>query len=82
MLNKIIDFLWGGILGGLCSQVPYPYCLYQDDGLQPIERQVIKLRAKGKTQKEISELTGLTINQVKSKIQKLLKAGIIQRVKA
>lgn len=44
-----------------------------------IEDTIIKLRNMGKTQLEISQMSGLTVNQVKGKIQKLLKQGKIER---
>ena len=46
---------------------------------QPCEEAIIQLRNMGKTQLEISQITGYTVNQVKGKIQKLLKEGRIER---
>ena len=43
------------------------------------EKQIINLRNKGYTQNQISEKTGLTQNQVKGILFKLIKEGKITR---
>lgn len=76
-VEKLKEFFLKGLF-------PEPVGFYITDiptNVDMEEQRLINLREQGKTQKEISEITGLTVNQVKGRIQKLLKAGKIQRVR-
>jgi len=78
MLGKFLEFMLKGLLNFRTCE------FYFNDiacNIDLEEERLIDLRKQGKTQKEISEITGLTINQVKGRIQKLIKAGKVERVR-